>query len=384
MHVFSGSLFNLSRAVPAAISYNTSKPVRQFITSGSAEEDVPDRSLFREYFVKAITSGDADANNDGYLTGSELGNYLFDKVTNYSYDQQHPQSGKIRDQYLDKGDFVFLLDSRHMETIQTTSVSITEEKLTRYGSIELTTEISGSLYLDGTYLKNINKNTIVTLNDIPTGTHKIKITGDNNWSKSINITKGNTTNITAEKPASILPTESYASKSGTFTDSRNGQRYKWVRIGDQTWMAENLNYETENSWCYDNNKANCETYGRLYNWDAAKKACPSGWHLPGDDEWTVLTDYLGGDEIAGNKLKSTSGWKKNGNGNNESGFSSLPGGYRSNSGTFGSLGSNGYWWYSTQYSSTGAWSRDMNYDGGYVNRGYYGKAYGFSVRCVRD
>lgn len=106
---FSGQLFNLSRAVPVSISYKTTKPVRQFITSGSADEEVPDRSLFREYFVKAITTNDADGNNDNYLTASELSEYIFDKVTNYSYDNQHPQYGKIRDPYLDEGDFVFVL-----------------------------------------------------------------------------------------------------------------------------------------------------------------------------------------------------------------------------------------------------------------------------------
>lgn len=106
---FSGQLFNLSRAVPTSISYKTTKPVRQFITSGSAEEEVPDKSLFREYFVAAITTNDADGNGDGYLTASELSEYLFDNVTNYSYNNQHPQYGKIRDKHLDKGDFVFML-----------------------------------------------------------------------------------------------------------------------------------------------------------------------------------------------------------------------------------------------------------------------------------
>nr|NQU89156.1 SUMF1/EgtB/PvdO family nonheme iron enzyme [Bacteroidota bacterium] len=195
---FSGSLFNLSRAVPAAISYNTSKPVRQFITSGSAEEQVPDHSLFREYFVKAITTSDADANNDGYLTGSELSSYLFDKVTNYSYDQQHPQAGKIRDQYLDKGDFIFVLDSRKKENTHATHISIIEENIAHYGSIELTTEISGSLFLDGTWLKNVSRDTHVTLSDVPTGSHNLKITGDENWQEGINVNEDITTRITAK------------------------------------------------------------------------------------------------------------------------------------------------------------------------------------------
>jgi Zn-dependent protease with chaperone function len=105
---FSGSLFALSRAVPDIIGYKTSRPVRQFITSGSADEVVPDRSIFREQFVSAL-EGEADENHDGYVTGTELGNYLQDRVVNYSRNAQHPQYGTIRNPNLDKGDFVFAL-----------------------------------------------------------------------------------------------------------------------------------------------------------------------------------------------------------------------------------------------------------------------------------
>ena len=103
---FSGAIFSLGRAVPEAISYKTAQPVRQFITSGSADETVPDRSVFKDQFVEAL-GGAADANRDGYVTGTELGEYLQDRVTNYSKGSQHPQYGKIRSPYLDKGDFVF-------------------------------------------------------------------------------------------------------------------------------------------------------------------------------------------------------------------------------------------------------------------------------------
>jgi hypothetical protein len=107
---FSGSIFNISRAVPDAISYKTTLPVRQFITSGSANEEVPDKSIFRKEFITALTTDHADANKDGYVTGSELGEYLQTNVTNYSYNLQHPQYGKIRNPNLDKGDFVFELN----------------------------------------------------------------------------------------------------------------------------------------------------------------------------------------------------------------------------------------------------------------------------------
>jgi hypothetical protein len=106
---FAGSLFSITRAIPDELSYKTASPVRQFITSGSAEEEVSDESIFCQQLIIALTSDLADANKDGYLTGSELGEYLQKKVTYYSYNHQHPQYGKIRNPYLDKGDFVFLL-----------------------------------------------------------------------------------------------------------------------------------------------------------------------------------------------------------------------------------------------------------------------------------
>lgn len=106
---FSGSIFALSRAIPEVIDYKTKEPVRQFIASGSADETVLDKSIFRDQFIRAL-QGEADGNKDGYLTGTELGEFLQDKVTNYSYGAQHPQYGKIRNPNLDKGDFVFILD----------------------------------------------------------------------------------------------------------------------------------------------------------------------------------------------------------------------------------------------------------------------------------
>ena len=108
---FSGSLFAITRAVPESISYKTTRHVRQFITSGSADEIVPDRSIFRRQFVEAL-EGEGDVNRDGYVTGTELGEFLQDKVVNYSRNAQHPQYGKIRNPNLDKGDFVFALPKK--------------------------------------------------------------------------------------------------------------------------------------------------------------------------------------------------------------------------------------------------------------------------------
>lgn len=195
--------------------------------------------------------------------------------------------------------------------------------------------------------------------------------------------------------------------SGTFTDVRDGQEYNWVKIGDQVWMAENLAYqpETGNSWAYNNVEANVAIYGRLYDWATAKTACPAGWHLPSDAEWTQLAQYVS-DQMGpytktenlwanvGKHLKST-GTIEDGDGlwrfynagvegTDDFGFSGLPGGYRYVSGTFSGIGGNGYWWSSTEFSTTYAWCRLLRYDVTYVGRGFNLKDSGFSVRCVRD
>ncbi len=122
---FSGSIFAVTRAVPENISYKTAKPVRQFITSGSAEETVPDKSIFREQFVSAL-EGEADMNKDGFITGSELGEYLQDRVINYSKGNQHPQYGKISNPKLDKGDLVFKPDNAPTQ-LQNKDITRSEE-----------------------------------------------------------------------------------------------------------------------------------------------------------------------------------------------------------------------------------------------------------------
>jgi uncharacterized protein (TIGR02145 family) len=114
--------------------------------------------------------------------------------------------------------------------------------------------------------------------------------------------------------------------------------------------------------------------------------CPAGWHLPSDAEWTELTDYLGGTG-AGGKLKETgtTHWNSPNTGaTNETGFTALPGGNRDGSGTFNSIGSNGYWWSATEFYGSNAWDRYMNYSSSSVGRGSPSKEVGFSVRCVRD
>ncbi len=169
--------------------------------------------------------------------------------------------------------------------------------------------------------------------------------------------------------------------SSSFTDSRDGQSYKTVVISNQTWMAENLNYNASGSKCYDNSSSNCDEYGRLYDWSTARNACPSGWHLPTDEEWTALTDYVGGDN--GTKLKATSGWYGNGNGTDNYGFSALPGGGGLSDGSFGYAGV-GCWWSSTERYSSLAYYRHMGYNYSGVGRDSNDKSNLFSVRCLQD
>jgi uncharacterized protein (TIGR02145 family) len=175
-----------------------------------------------------------------------------------------------------------------------------------------------------------------------------------------------------------------AKDGSTFTDSRDGKKYKYVKIGTQTWMAENLNYEAEGSKCYENKSANCEKYGRLYDWNTALKACPKGWHLPSDEEWSVLVDFAGGNEIAGTKLKAKGGWYNNGNGTDEYGFSALPSGAGDPDGSFYYVGSSGFWWSALENNASNAYTRSIYYDLDLAHWDDADKSNWFSVRCLQD
>jgi uncharacterized protein (TIGR02145 family) len=196
----------------------------------------------------------------------------------------------------------------------------------------------------------------------------------------------------------------------TVTDNE-GNVYKTVTIGTQVWMAENLKatkfkdgtpiplITDNNEWgnlstpgyCWYDNESDTyvQTYGALYNWYTVNTGmlCPEGWHVPADEEWTILVDYLGGEEVAGGKLKETGTihWNSPNTGaTNETGFTALPGGYRDNDGSFGYIGHSGIWWSSTEYITYNAWARHMYYIGSNVHRSSGGKHSGYSVRCVKD
>ena len=201
----------------------------------------------------------------------------------------------------------------------------------------------------------------------------------------------------------------------TFTTEQltdaDGNIYSTVIIGTQIWITENLKTTkyndgtdiplvTDNTeWAslttpgyrwYNNDMGTYgDTYGALYNWYAVNtgKLCPEGWHVPTDEEWTILTDYLGGADIAGGKLKEagTTHWESPNTGaTNETGFTALPGGYCSNMGSFVLIGTHGNWWSSSEYMTNNGWKIGLVYNSSSVDSHGAIKIYGFSVRCIMD
>jgi uncharacterized protein (TIGR02145 family) len=203
--------------------------------------------------------------------------------------------------------------------------------------------------------------------------------------------------IINEKAPDFFKKMPSASPYDTFTDSRDGKKYRTAKIGEQTWMTENLNYNVSDSKCYNNQTLYCDKYGRLYDWRTAKVVCPEGWHLPSNKEWDALYRYADGSrstespyksETAGKLLKAKSGWNdyegKSGSGTDAYGFSALPGGHSAYEGYFFDEGWLGRWWTITENNGGGTYIRLMGYNGEYAYWGYYDKKYLFSVRCLQD
>lgn len=171
---------------------------------------------------------------------------------------------------------------------------------------------------------------------------------------------------------------------GTFLDRRDQASYPTVAIGSQTWMARNLNFASAGSSCYEHGPARCGMYGRLYNWEAARRACPDGWHLPTDLEWTALVVAAGGSGAAGAKFKSTGGWDADGDGTDLYGFQALPGGSRDKNGNYANLGTNAFFWSVSAVSAESAWYRGLGWASDVVDRNFDYQEDGFSVRCVKN
>jgi uncharacterized protein (TIGR02145 family) len=173
-----------------------------------------------------------------------------------------------------------------------------------------------------------------------------------------------------------------------------------VTIGTQTWMAQNLNYKVDSSWCYAGMADSCKKYGRLYDWAATmgldtsynhnlwsgtlphQGVCPGGWHVPSEAEWGTLTKNVDS-ATSGTKLKSTSGWYTN-TGTDDYGFRILPAGYRLNATYFSDIGDNAYFWTASEYYKSESWHRYFNYTFSYVQHFSIDKLTPMSIRCLKD
>ena len=308
-----------------------------------------------------------------------------------------------------------------------TSVSSSSKKGDPGTSAGMTSSSSGRSSSGGTSSSSVKSSSSKDVELVETSSSSEKSSSSDGSSSSSAQSSSSSVASSAASSSSVL---------GTMTDERDGQTYKTVKIGTQTWMAENLNYaytgvpyryERDNevytsdstSWCYNNVPANCTKYGRFYTWAAAmdsvgewstndkgcgfdvvcsptypvRGVCPEGWHLPTVAEFKALFTAVGGTQDAKNEvlwnnvgkmLKSISGWKSSGNGTDAYAFSALPAGIKYNDRNFSFEGYLAYFWSSTEYDSYNAYYMylDGNDDDVYLGNRY--KNYGFSVRCVKD
>lgn len=307
----SKSVSQLHEPLPVKIDKAAISFIRFFITAGHQRQTVPDKSLFCDYFIRAITGEDPAADYDpaskGYLTATELGYYLQSTIWKQTKHVQKPLFGKIQHTTLDKGDFIFRLPSADrydaMPPEQRTNPdNELEKEPLKYGSMRLIANIGGDLFLDEEFIENIEAGNTYTISDIPIGNHILKINGNERWSQNVlvkenimaEIAAGSKTRVIVEERPEIVTTDPLETiENNTCKDFRDGKVYKTIKIGNTTWMAENLKYQIDGSYCYKNNSQNCNLYGRLYEFEAANRACPDGWDLPDADDWNMLFSHYG-------------------------------------------------------------------------------------------
>jgi len=274
-------------------------------------------------------------------------------------------------------------------------------------TFDLDTTTTYTHSVDGTPL-NLSGNTSTTVRAIITGLkpgkkyyYRVKLTGSTSGTNL-----GADTNFTTTKPGKTIVTFNPALTYGTVSDIDNNV-YNTIVIGTQTWMAENLKTTRFNdgtpvsydpvdvlwadsaykSYCWYNNDS--VVYGAIYNWLAAGtgKLCPTGWHVPTDDEWTTLTTFIGGESTAGGILMEAGNvhWQTpNTSLTNGSGFTALPGGYRNYGAVYSNIKRSAYWWSSTESATTNAWCRYIYYNFANITRTNTNKYSGLSVRCLKD
>lgn len=315
---------------------------------------------------------------------------------NGTYKGLTPLSGII-----EHGSYEVSLQMDEYKSIENTSLSLNSSEIQYLNfDLERIVALSDQEVLNDLYLRAVSLGYKKTENDF-----SILIKNDNevfmdmlNYAKSQGYVNGE---------------DDFAIMVGRSNSTASDFEFSEIKIGNQIWMAENLNTNRfqngdliaeartdlewkhagenkQSAWCYyDNDPINAEKYGRLYNWYAvadSRRLCPSGWHVPSDNEWTILTDYLGGSLENGVKMKSKSGWLVNGSGSNSSEFNGLPGGCRfyRHYEYFNDVGIAGYWWSLSDDSVETAYFRLLHSREDHVSFGTNSKRGGFSIRCIQD
>ena len=239
--------------------------------------------------------------------------------------------------------------------------------------------------------------------------NEVKVSSSSSAKSSSSVKVASSSSNKVTEPVEVS-SSSRSVEMGSITDSRDGQTYKTVKIGSQTWMAENLNYKTANSYCYKDNDSNCTKYGRLYTWIAAIDSaklykdksiecgvgktcslpdtvygiCPLGWHLPTQAEWITLFTAVGGQSFAGYYLKSQTGWYYRGNGIDYFGFSALPAGRGYFNIEFDLIGEYAIFWSATQMNDEWAYIMGLSHDSYGADLAHNSKIMGQSVRCLKN
>lgn len=278
-------------------------------------------------------------------------------------------------------------------------------------SIKVLADPGTEVYLDGRSMGTIPGKGILDLMDLRIGYYKLKLVSDTGaMEETIVIPDKNERIVFFDLKSRSFEDRSPVHRSskekllnynwnrgtsGSFTDRRDGKRYRTIQIGNTIWMAENLNYNIPgHSFVYPRDPVHEKVYGRLYPWVAALHACPEGWQLPTDSEWHELELQVGMADTLflargwrkckqNASLKSEAGWLASTPAKDTIGFSAIPGGFRDADGFFYNEGYFAYFWTATEADTTNAWYRVLTSDLTDIGRFSYSKEYAFSIRCVR-
>ncbi|MCP4309718.1 MAG: hypothetical protein GY790_00515, partial [Bacteroidetes bacterium] len=265
------------------------------------------------------------------------------------------------------------------------------QKMKSTGSIVITSQITGNLYIENIEMASVEPNSVIPLNNMEAGSYNLKISGEESWEEVVLVLENQITNVSADGTP--------ADPGNIMVDNRDMYKYTIKVFGSKTWMTANASYEVPvESYCYDNDAANCDVLGRLYTWEAAQNVCPDGWHLPSDVEWMALEKFIGMKEketmkmglrgvSAGNLLKDNTLnlWTSPEEANSRTnGFNALPGGYSLNKTTFLGIDKSAIFWTSTEQRGSSAYYRKIEDSKGGIHRYYSEKSTAYAVRCVKD